>query len=77
MAAEKKLEFENIPIDNFDIFIRNVPKDITISMAKLIFPNIQKYFEKSDDIQQQAGSTKLPALNFSCSYKKEIRMYHQ
>ena len=50
MAAEKKLGFENIPIDNSDIFIRNVPKDITMSMAKLIFPNIQKYFEKSDDI---------------------------
>lgn len=50
MAAEKKLEFENIPIDNSDIFIINVPKDITMSMAKLIFPNILKYFEKSDDI---------------------------
>ncbi len=48
MAAEKKLEFENIPIDNMDIFIRDVPKDITISMAKLIFPSIQKYFEKKD-----------------------------
>lgn len=48
MAAEKKLEFENIPIDNTDIFIRDVPKDITMSMAKLIFPSIQKYFEKQD-----------------------------
>ena len=48
MAAENKFEFENIPIDNTDIFIRNVPKDITMSMAKLIFPSIQKYFEKQD-----------------------------
>lgn len=48
MAAEKKLEFENIPIDNTNIFIKNVPKDITISMAKLIFPSIQEYFEKQD-----------------------------
>lgn len=44
MAAEKKIEFENIPIDNTDIFIKNVPKDITMSMAKLIFPSIQEYF---------------------------------
>ena len=50
MVAEKKLEFENIPIDNSDIFIRDVPKDITMSMAKLIFPSIQEYFGKSDDI---------------------------
>lgn len=76
MAAEKKFEFGNIPIDNSDIFIRNVLKDVTMSMAKLIFLSIQKYFEKSDDIQQQVGSTKQPALNFTCSYKKEIRMYH-
>ena len=48
MAAEKKLGFENIPIDNTDIFIKNVPKDITTSMAKLIFPSIQEYFEKQD-----------------------------
>lgn len=48
MAAEKKLEFENIPIDNTDIFIKNVPKDITMSMAKLIFPSVQEYFEKLD-----------------------------
>lgn len=48
MAAEKKFDFENIPIDNTDIFIRNVPKDITMSMAKLIFPSIQEYFEKQD-----------------------------
>lgn len=50
MAAEKKFEFGNIPIDNSDIFIRNVLKDVTMSMAKLIFLSIQKYFEKSDDI---------------------------
>ena len=48
MAAEKKLDFENIPIDNTNIFIRDVPKDITMSIAKLIFPNIQEYFEKQD-----------------------------
>lgn len=48
MAAEKKLDFENIPIDNMDIFIRDVPKDITMSMAKLIFPSIQEHFEKQD-----------------------------
>lgn len=48
MAAEKKLDFECIPIDNTDIFIRDVPKDITMSMAKLIFPSIQEYFEKRD-----------------------------
>ncbi len=48
MAAEKKLDFENIQIDNTDIFIRDVPKDITMSMAKLILPNIQEYFEKQD-----------------------------
>lgn len=48
MAAEKKLDFENIPIDNTDIFIRDVPKDKTMSMAKLIFPSIQEYFEKRD-----------------------------
>lgn len=48
MAAEKKLDFENIQIDNTDIFIRYVPKDITMSMAKLIFPSIQEYFEKQD-----------------------------
>ncbi len=50
MAAKKKFEFENIPIYNSDIFIREAPKDITMSMAKLIFPSIQEYFEKSDDI---------------------------
>jgi len=48
MAAEKKLDFENIPIDNTDIFIRDVPQDVTMSMAKLIFPSIQEYFEKQD-----------------------------
>lgn len=48
MAAEKKFDFENIPIDNTDIFIKDVPKDITMSMAKLIFPSIQEYFEKQD-----------------------------
>lgn len=48
MAAEKNFDFENIPIDNTDIFIRDVPKDITMSMAKLIFPSIQEYFEKQD-----------------------------
>lgn len=48
MATEKKLEFEDIPIDNTDIFIKDVPKDITMSMAKLILPNIQEYFEKQD-----------------------------
>lgn len=48
MAAEKKFDFENIPIDNTDIFIEDVPKDITMSMAKLIFPTIQEYFEKQD-----------------------------
>ena len=50
MAAETKFEFENIPIDNSDIFIRDVPKDITMSMSKLIFTSIQEYFEKSDKI---------------------------
>ena len=48
MAAEKKLDFENIPIDKTGIFIRDVPKNITMSMAKLIFPSIQEYFEKQD-----------------------------
>ncbi len=48
MATEKKFEFENIPIDNTDTFIRNVPKNITMSMAKLIFPSIGEYFEKQD-----------------------------
>ncbi len=48
MATEKKLKFENIPIDNIDIFIKDVPKDITMSMAKLIFPSIQEYFKKRD-----------------------------
>lgn len=48
MVAEKKLDFENISIDNTDIFIRDVPKDITMSLAKLIFPSIQEYFEKQD-----------------------------
>lgn len=48
MAAEKKFNFENIPIDNTNIFIRDVPTDITMSMAKLIFPSIQEYFEKQD-----------------------------
>lgn len=50
MAAEKKLDFESIPIDNTDIFIRDVPKDITMSMAKLIFPSIQEYFENRINI---------------------------
>ena len=48
MAAEKKFDFENIPIDNTDVFIRDVPKDITMSMAKLIFPSVQEYFQKQD-----------------------------
>lgn len=48
MAAEKKLDFVNIPIDNTDIFIKNVSKDITMSMVKLICPSIQEYFEKQD-----------------------------
>lgn len=48
MAAEKKFEFKNIPIDNTDVFMRDVPKDITMSMAKLVFPNIKEYFEKQD-----------------------------
>lgn len=48
MATEKKLDFECIPIDNTDIFIKDVPKDITMSIAKLIFPSIQEYFEKQN-----------------------------
>ena len=49
MATEKKkLEFEDIPIDNTDIYIKNAPKDVTMSMAKLIFPSIQEYFESQN-----------------------------
>lgn len=48
MAAEKKFEFENFPIDNDNFFITNVPKDIVDSMAELIYPTVQKYFEKGN-----------------------------
>ena len=46
MATKKILEFENIPIDNTDFFIKNVPKDIVDTMAEFINPSIQKYFEE-------------------------------
>lgn len=48
MAAEKKLHFENIPIDNDNFFITDVPKDIVDAMAELIYPSVQKYFEKEN-----------------------------
>ena len=46
MVTKKTLEFENIPIDNNDFFIKNVPKDIVDAMAEFIYPSIQKYFEE-------------------------------
>lgn len=48
MATEKKLDFENIPINNDNFFITDVPKDIVEAMAELIYPAVQKYFEKED-----------------------------
>lgn len=48
MAAEKKLDFEKIPIDNDNFFITDVPKDIVDAMAELIYPAVQKYFEKEN-----------------------------
>lgn len=49
MATKKTLEFENIPIDNNDFFIKNVPKDIVDAMAEFIYPSIQKYFEEQEN----------------------------
>jgi hypothetical protein len=49
MATKKKFEFKDMPIDNTDIFIRDVPKYITQSLAKLIFPSVQEYFESKED----------------------------
>ena len=46
MATKKILKFENIPIDNSDFFIKNVPNDIVDAMAELIYPSIQKHFEE-------------------------------
>lgn len=46
MATKKILEFENIPIDNKDFFIKNVPKVIVDAMAELIYPSIQRCFEE-------------------------------
>ena len=46
VTNELTLEFENIPIDNTDFFIKNVPKDIVDAMAGFIYPSIQKYFEE-------------------------------
>ena len=46
MATKKILEFENIPINNEDMFIKDVPKDIVEAMAKLIYPEIENYFEE-------------------------------
>ena len=46
MATKKTLEFENIPIDNNDFFIKSVPKDIVDAMAEFIYPSLQKYFEE-------------------------------
>ena len=46
MATKKLLEFENTPINNEDMFIRDVPKDIVEAMAKLIYPGIENYFEE-------------------------------
>jgi len=48
MTTEKKFEFENIPIDNDNFFITNVPKDIVDAMAELIYPTVQKHFEKEN-----------------------------
>ena len=49
MATKKTLEFENIPIDNNDFFIKNVPKDIVDAMAEFIYPSIQKHFEEQEN----------------------------
>ena len=49
MATKKILEFESIPIDNTDFFIKNVPKDIVDAMAEFIYPSIQKYFEEQNN----------------------------
>lgn len=49
MATKKILEFENIPIDNSDFFIKYVPKDIVDAMAEFIYPTIQKYFEEQNN----------------------------
>ena len=67
MATKKTLEFENIPIDNNDFFIKNVPKDIVEAMAEFIYPSIQKYFEeqKNKDDKKTAGSITLPAQTIS------------
>ena len=46
MATKKTLEFENIPIDNNDFFIKNVPKDIVDAMAEFIYPSIQNTLKK-------------------------------
>lgn len=42
MATKKTRKFENMPIDNNDFFIKNVPKDIIDAMAEFIYPSIQK-----------------------------------
>ena len=46
MATKKLLEFENTPINNEDMFITDVPKDIVEAMTKLIYPEIENYFEE-------------------------------
>lgn len=52
MAANRKLDFEEIKIDNTDIFIKNVPKDVIDAMAEMIYPSIQKFFEDQDNNEQ-------------------------
>lgn len=49
MAANRELNFEEIKIDNTDIFIKNVPKDVIDAMAEIIYPSIQKFFEEQND----------------------------
>lgn len=46
MTAEKNLNFESIPIDNTDIFNRDVLKDITMPKAKLIFQSIRNILKR-------------------------------
>lgn len=48
MVTKRKLEFENIPIDDENFFITDVPTDIVDAMAEIIYPTIQKYFEKDN-----------------------------
>lgn len=48
MATNKDLSFLELPIDNNDIYITEVPKGVTDAMAKFIFPKIEEFYKDKE-----------------------------